>query len=180
MRVAGDGQSPRQLDGLGDPDALAAEDPRIAPGRPARVDDERPGGEVEAVVAQLDPQRLRELAGPGAELLLALHAAPRAHQVDPGERLQGADQHRGPHAGGLADGVQQRVDAVGAVDVRAPRGAEEGRRSRGEPHVGVTGGLAVVVGLGLDDHPRDALVLDDAADQRAGDLEHGPVVEVVP
>ena len=43
--------------------------------------------------------------------------------------------------------------------------------------VGVAGRLGVVVGLGLDDQARAALVHDDAADQVARDLEHRAVVE---
>ena len=56
------------------------------------------------------------------------------------ERLERADQHRRAHALRLADRVQQRVDAVGAVDVGGPgrpeaaRGcAASRRRRRGRP-----------------------------------------------
>ena len=48
--------------------------------------------------------------------------APRrdAHHLEPAQRLQRADQDGRADALRLADGVQQRVDAVGAVDVGRP------------------------------------------------------------
>ena len=46
-------------------------------------------------------------------------ARARASASMPVERLERPDQHRGADALGLADGVQQGVDAVGAVDVGA-------------------------------------------------------------
>ena len=97
--------------------------------------------------------------------------------VDALDRLQRADQDGGADLAVLADRVEQRVDAVGAVDVGLARVAEEHRGPRGQPDVGVAGRLGVVVGLGLDDHARAAAVLDDAADQVLGDLQHRAVVE---
>ena len=73
----------------------------------------------------------------------------------------------------LADRVQQRVDAVGAVDVRPARRAEEDVRARRDADVGVAGRLGVVVGLGLDDHARRRAVAHDAAEHVAGDLHDG-------
>ena len=64
-------------------------------GRFARADANRPAREIAAVLGELDPERLRELAGPGAELLVAHRGRParaerraaRAHRLDPRERL---------------------------------------------------------------------------------------------
>ena len=58
-----------------------------------------------------------------------------------------------------------------------PGRPEQRRRARRQPDERVTGGLGVVVGLGLDDHARRSPVRDDAADQVARDLEHRPGVE---
>ncbi len=107
-----------------------------------------------------------------------MHAAALAHPGNPAQRFQRPDQHGGAHPGLLADGVQQRVDAVGAVDVGAAGSAEQRAGAGGEPDVRVARGLALVVGLGLDDHPGGRAVLHDAADQRAGDLEHRLRVEL--
>ena len=76
-------------------------------------------------MAQLDVQRLRELARPGAEVQIALLGTPLAHQVDSGQRLQRPDQNRGPDAGRLTHRIQQCVDAVGAVDIGTARRAEK-------------------------------------------------------
>ena len=102
--------------------------------------------------SRLDAERLRELARAVAQVLVALDAAARAHQLDAVERLERADQHRGAHAHRLADGIEQRVDAVGAVDVGDAGRAEEGLGARRDADERVAGRLGVVVGLGLDDH----------------------------
>ena len=94
------------------------------------------------------------LPGAGAELLERVHAAALAHGGDPGERLERADQDRRADPLRLADRVDERVDAVGAVDVGRAGRAEEHVRARRQPDVGVAGGLGLVVGLGLHDHAR--------------------------
>ena len=132
----------------------------------------------DAVELELDPERLGELARPRAEVLAALEPAPRAHLLDALERLERADQHRRADALRLADRVDERVDAVGAVDVGAPRRAEEDVRAPRQADVGVAGGLGLVVGLGLDDRAGAAVVAHDAADERPCDVDDGPRVEV--
>ena len=84
--------------------------------RPCREHD-RPALEIAAVVLELDPERLRELARSRAQSLEPLEPAPLPHQLDAVQRLERADQHRGADALGLADCVEQRVDPVGAVHV---------------------------------------------------------------
>ena len=86
------------------------------------------------------PSAWVSLPGPGAELLDRVQPAPLAHRVERGDRLERADQHRRADALGLADRVDERVDPVGAVDVRDPGAAEQhlacagsGRRTRGRP-----------------------------------------------
>ncbi len=124
------------------------------------------------------PSACVSLPGPEQRILLALHAPPRLHGRDFREWLQRADQDRCPDPLGLANRVQQRVDAIGAIDVRAARRPEERRGTRGEPDESVTGGLAVVVGLRLHDHTGRTVVFDDAADQRPRNRQHGPRIEL--
>ena len=92
-----------------------------------------PVEQVGVVVVELDVERLGQLARAAAEVLCPLQSAPGAHDLEPLERLQRADQHRGADALVLADRVEQRVDAVGAVDVGARRRAEQDARARRQP-----------------------------------------------
>ena len=163
---AGRAEAPRQLRRLRDPDPRPRDQLDRRPVRRRRLDRDRPAHEVRAVELELDPERLRQLAGPRAEVLAALEPAARAHPLDALERLERADQHRRADALVLADRVEERVDAVGAVDVGAPRRAEEDVRARRQADVGVAGGLGLVVGLGLDDRAGAAVVAHDAADER--------------
>ena len=89
-----------------------------------------------------------------------------------------ADENARADPRGLADRVQERVDAVGAVDVGRSRLAVQRLGARRQTRERVRGRLAFVVGLGLDDHTRRTPVLDGAADQIRGDLEHRAIVEV--
>ena len=118
------------------------------------------------------------LPGPEQSSSRLLHGATLAHARDAAQRLQRADQHRGADALLLADGVQQRVDAVGAVDVGASGATEQRAGARGETDEGVAGRLVLVVGLGLNDHAGGGAVFDDAADQCPCDLHHRPPVEL--
>ena len=104
-------------------------------------------------------------------------AAALAHQLDPGDRRERADQHRRADARGLATALSIAWIAVGAVDVGAARRAEQRLRARRQPGEGVAGRLALVVGLGLDDHAGRVAVHDCAADQLRRDLEHRAVIE---
>ena len=64
------------------------------------------------------------------------------------------------------------MDAIRAVDVGGAGRPEQDRGARGEPHVGVAGGLGLVVGLGLHDAPRAAAVAQDAAHHVGRHLRH--------
>ena len=121
-----------------------------------------------AVQRQAHAERLRELARPRAEIALGHRSTAHSHQVHAVDRLERADEHRGPHPLLLAHRVEQRVDAVGEVDVGRARGAEQDVGAAREAHVGVAGGLVHVVALGLDDAPRRLAVTQNAADQAAG------------
>ena len=162
-----DREPPLELHGAGDPDPAGRLDRQLAAA--AFADRHRPAAQVAAVVGQPHSERLGELAGTGAEVLEPFAPAPRAHQLDPLERLERANQHGRSDTLRLADGVQEGVKAVGEVDVRASGWAEQRARARGQSDVGVARRLDLVVGLGLDDHASGLAVADDAADQRARD-----------
>ena len=104
-------EPPRQLGGLGDPDPRA----RDVLQRLAGADRDRAVDQRRVVLGQLDAHRLGELARAVAG---SPRAAARAHLLEALQRLQRADQHGGADALGLTHGVQQRVDAVGAIHVR--------------------------------------------------------------
>ncbi len=123
------------------------------------------------------PRACVSLPGPGAEVRRARQAPARPHAVDPGERRQRADQHPRADPGRLADGVQHRVDAVGAIDVGAAGLTAEDPRPGGQPDEGMGGRLFLVVGLRLDDHAGGLAVPDGAPQQLQGHLEHGAIVE---
>ena len=171
------GEAPRQLGGLRDSDPPARDDLDIPPRRRPAGDHDRPSDQVGAVELESDPQRLRELARPRAQVLDALDAAALAHQLDPLDRLERADQHRGADALGLADRVQTRVDPVREVHVGTARRAEQDAGAVGQADERVGGGLGVVIRLGLDDHPRRALVREHASDQVLRHLHNRAVVE---
>ena len=171
VRVA---ETPGQVRRLGDPDALAGDDAGLA--RPLEHLD-RAVDQRGAVQVEPHPECLGELPGAGAEVLGALEAAPGAHQVETVNRLEGADQDRGPRSRRLGHGVQQRMDAVGEVHVGPPGLAEQRVRAAGQPDVRVAGGLVHVVALGLDHPAGRPLVADRAADQAARDVVHRALVE---
>ncbi len=175
--AAGGAEAPRQLGGLADPDPRAGGHVDLAPRPGARPELERGAVEPGAVVIEADPDRVGELAGAGAELAHVRAPAAAAHEVDPPGRLERADEDRGGAALGLADGVQQAVDAVGEVDVGAARRAEERRGARREPDVGVARRVVALVALGLDDHSAHAVDQELTADEVARDLVHRPLEE---
>jgi len=161
--AVGVADAPRQIDGVGDSDPLPhRQSRRLNAGRPRQQLD-RAVLQRGAVQVQPDAERLGELARPRAEVLRALEAAPRAYAVEPLERLQRPDQHRGAHALVLRDRIQQGVHSVRAVDVGGAGAAEQHARPVREPRVGVAGGLALVVGLRLDYAAERVAVSNQAA-----------------
>src|SRR6185437_2102566 len=136
VAVAGGGEAPGQLDGMRDADASADRYVGVAPTIGATADANGPARERAAVLVEPDAERLCELAGPGAEVVIARgqaadEPAPDAHLLDPVDGRERADQHGGADAFVLADGVEHCVDAVGAVDVGAAGAAEQHLGARG-------------------------------------------------
>ena len=74
-------EPPRQLGRLRDPDPRARDDLRVLPAGRPRPSADRPGDQVAAVEAELDVERLGQLAGTRAQLLRAAAAPRRARMV---------------------------------------------------------------------------------------------------
>src|SRR4051794_38800831 len=97
-RVAVRGRdAPFALDADVDADPPAPRDG--APALPLVFDAQRGGGEIEQILAQVDPQRARQVARSAAQISLgdrrrappATGSAPPPHQRNAGFRLEGAD-----------------------------------------------------------------------------------------
>src|SRR5690348_13446627 len=98
-------------------------------------------GERHTILPTGHSKRLAQLGRAGAELSVDGAATAPPHDVEPLERLQGADQHGRWKAGSLGHGVQTPVHAVGEIDIgragrreetfvtaRAPRAISVNRR----------------------------------------------------
>ncbi len=144
----------------------------------SRQQQERVARQIGAVLGEIDAERLGQLARARAEIAVGALAAPRPHRLELSGRLERPDQHRRRLALGLGDEVEQRVDAVGEVDVGAAGWAEEDLGAIGETDVGVAGGIVALVALGLDDDPAAAREEEPAADQLAGDQVNRAIEEI--
>src|SRR5580698_3306022 len=118
-------------------------------------------GEVEPIMFQASQsKRLAEPARAGSKLARCCAAfqpsIPR-HAVEPGERLQGAEEHAASQALRLAGNIGAEITAIDRIDIRVPGRAEENRIPRRGSAVGVGSGIGrLVVGteIGFDfDNP---------------------------
>jgi hypothetical protein len=154
--MAGDPEAQRQVDGPRDTHAGAAGDGEIA--RVVwRQDNEHASRQICAVVAQRQPERASQIAGPAGQARRAgRHAAAARHGRDPGKRLERADEDTAGVPSGVGDRVQAVVHAVVQIDIRVAAGAVKQMMAAG-PEGGVRG---LVFG------PEVRLDLDDAARRR--------------
>src|SRR6185312_6198561 len=111
-------EPPRHLDRLADADAPAGLE-RSA--RPRQFDRERRSVERLAIVGPRNAERRAYLARPRTQLADVLAAAPLAHDVDAGGRL---DRPHQQGAGAAADQIDAPVNAIRAVDVDTRRRPE--------------------------------------------------------
>src|SRR4029077_20140017 len=98
MPVAGRAEAPAQVDGAADADAGPLQQHGLTPGLGARSNLDGAAREACPVLGQLDSQRLGELAGPRAEVLLARYAiadrpAAFAHRLDAHNGRERPDEH---------------------------------------------------------------------------------------
>ncbi len=138
--TAREAEAPGAVNGFGDPDPGAGDD-LACPARLGRQQQERDRAARSAPLASSPmPSASVSLPGPEQSSVVRALAAPGAHLLEAGGRLERADQDRRCLALRLGDRVEQAVDAVGEVDVgaaragrRASRCAGSGRRRRGRP-----------------------------------------------
>ena len=177
VAVAARAEAPVEVDGLGDADPPANVDRRRR--QPGARGSMRIGPSSSDVRLSSRPIPSACVSLPGPLQRSSSRATRRRARMTsmPVERLQRPDEHRGARIHVVADGVEQGVDAVGAVDVGDAGRPEERRGARRQARPGVRGGLGAVVGLGLDDDPGGVAVAHDAADEVGRDLEHRAVVE---
>ena len=128
VAAAGGAEAPGQLDGLGDPDPRTREHGGALPARP-RAGGSRigPSNRLVSLSSRSMPSAWVSLPGAVAEVDVAGDAAARAHHAR-GPRAARARGCRtaAPTLAVLADRVEQRVDAVGAVDVGLARARRRG------------------------------------------------------
>jgi len=116
---------------------------------------------------------------PGPEqICFASHTATRVHSLDPLARLKRPDQDGRANPDRLAYGVQQRVNAIRAIHVCDTRRAKQCARARREANESVAGGLAVVIGLSLNNPAGHSAVLDDAAEEITGNSQYRAIVKI--
>ena len=105
------------------------------------------------------PKRLGEPAGTARQVAVGHRAAPPAHQRQPLDRLERAQQHAGARARPLARYVEQMPHAIAEIDIGVAAREEQRGVARRPPAKAVAGGVAHDIGLGLDDaaaHPAAA------------------------
>ena len=157
----------RELGALRQADAAARADLERGP-RARRLQPERAGERVRAVVPKRDRQRLREPARAAQQVAAAAPRAVREHARLALERLERAQEHRRRAARGLAHQVRAHVDAHRHVHVEVSGRAEHGAVAPRLATVRVRAGIAAVaqVGLDLDDPPGQARAAGQLAHQR--------------
>src|SRR5688500_11681527 len=98
-------------------------------------------------MANVDRQRLAELARSGTKLTLGHAPAPLLHPDQAMHGLKCADQYG---TAGLADEVEAPVNAVDLVDIGVPRRTEHGGVARCRPLEAVRSRIGLVIGFHLD------------------------------
>src|SRR5262249_20267738 len=98
--------------------------------------------------------------------------APTAHDFEPDQRTDRADQHGARAAFLLADEIETPVDAIGAVDVGKARRSEHDGVAWSKPAIGMRGGIRLMVGLEFDDLATDAVEQEGRPDQFRRNLVH--------
>jgi hypothetical protein len=142
-----------------DPDAWAPRD--RSERQSAILEVQTRAEQIGVVLRQRDPQGFRQIARTSAEILIARdNAAPAAHHLEPVDRIERANQHRGRRSPRFGDDVHHPVDAVVQIHVGVSGGAVHRRVPWGWP------GRRVARWIGLADvrlHFDDGAARADAA-----------------
>src|SRR5712691_3530494 len=140
--------APGVIHRLGDPDARAGDYLDVFRAGKNR---ERRRIEREPVLRVGDAERLAQPPRTRAQQPLVGRTAAPAHGGKPERRRECADQDGAGDAFRLADEIEAPVDAVGAVDIGVTGRTEHHRVARGAAVEGMRRGVALVIGLDLDD-----------------------------
>src|SRR5712692_8139384 len=107
--------------------------------------------QCQSIVRVGDAERLAQASRTRAKESLVGDTAAAAHRGETKRGRERADQHRAGNAFRLAHEVDAPMNAVGAVDIGVTGRAEHHGVARGLAAEAVRGGIALVIGLDLDD-----------------------------
>lgn len=102
-----------------------------------------------------ETQRLADSSGTGTEQASIVEPAPRAHDIQPGNRLKRANENPGAMPVRSANEIEAPVDSIGAVDISVARRPEHDQVSPGRATKAVGGWIFMIIRLDLDDSPAD-------------------------
>jgi hypothetical protein len=131
--------------------------------------------QVDTVLRFVNSHRLGQPTGPSGKVLRARHTAIAFHDIDPFDRIEGADQNSGTHAGSFTGDIHHPARTIRKVNIRVPAREKEravpGRLSSKGMSRGVPDGIC----FGLNDpaaHAAFREVVDQGfAHQVAGELD---------
>lgn len=128
------------------------------------------GHQVGAVEAAVQPEGLRELAGPAGQIVVAARSGAQfAHALQAQQRLDGPQQHRYAFAHFAADNVAAPVHAVSEVDIEVAGLTEHAGRTRRLTAIGVCGRIDTArVGFDFNNAAGSAIVTDQELVEQLG------------
>ena len=112
----------------------------------------RPGGaEIDAVQRKIDRERLGQSPGAARQIQMPGDATGFLHGGDPLDRLHGANEHALADAIPGARHIQHHRGPIGDIDIGMPPPQEQRAVPGRHAAEGMAGGVALQIGLGLDD-----------------------------
>jgi len=170
--AAADQEAERKVGRLRDADTRSGFD--FESDGPERLaDDEAAAGDIGGVVSARDGERQGDFGGARREVLEFARGRPAsAHEVQPRDRFEGANQDASSSAGRFADQVEALIHPVNEVNVGVAGRPEDDLGARGDAACRV-GGLVVCaeVGFGFDNDAGGAAVDEDLTEQGASDID---------
>src|SRR5271166_2904049 len=106
---------------------------------------------IEPIEPTINPQRRGEPSWSSRQVAQALDAAILPHDRDAFERLERPDQDAGSDPGHLARDIQHVSAAVGEINIGVPPLEKQRTITPSHPPVGMPGGVADDIRLGLND-----------------------------
>jgi len=105
---------------------------------------------IDCIEATINPQRRGESSWSSRQVTQALDAAISPHDRDAFEWFERPDQDAGSDPGHLARDIQHVRGAVGEINIGVPRFEKQRTITPSHPPVGVPGGVADDISLGLN------------------------------